>query len=315
MRTVASVGAEGAGASLLLLDMDRDGAREFLIVSREGLAYALAGEGSALPGWPVDLGTAVTGAPFACDRNADGYPELAVPCGPRLLLLEKNGIRQEESPLAVPPYLRGERSLTGNGVASAAHGGRAVAPVASDDGGRLWAWSGRETPGDGWPLSTGSENVAIVAGRSPEPEQSAVALFALSRDGFVYAYPWEEAEEFGLYWSGPGGGPRADFAPRDTILAAPDGPPEGPARIARAYCYPNPARDRVTVRYELSAAAEVSVRLHDAAGGGVLERTAAPGSEGENEVVLDARSLASGVYSVRIEAGSESKFVKLAIVR
>jgi M6 family metalloprotease-like protein len=303
--------------SLFLADLDRDGTREVVIVTPGGVVLVLDRSLDPLPGWPVLLEEPPTGEPFAADRNGDGYPEIAVPCGARLVLLERNGIRASDTPLEIPPYLQRERRLVGNGVTAllAAEGGAAgrTPPVATDDGGRLWLWTGRETPGAEWPISTGTENVAIGGGPAPD---GGAALYALSRDGFLYGFPLEDADPRRFPWRGPGGDGAGRRAFDDTLLRAPE-PAEGPpSRLLAAYCYPNPATgERAIIRYSLSAEAEVSISVHDATGGRVARVDGAPGAFGENEAALDIGPFASGVYAVRIAAGSEVKFVKMAVIR
>lgn len=313
--SVRARGAFGASeGSVLLADLDRDGAREIVVVTNSGAAYAVSEEGRDLPGWPVFLGKEPTGTPFACDRDEDGFPEIAIPVGPDLVLLEKNGIRQMDTPLRIPPYLQKERILAGNGVAALREGGRPLPPIAADDGGRLWMWEGRERVSPGWPFSTGTANLAVRGG--PAPGGSGAALYALSRDGFLYGYPFEGAEANRFLWWGPGGSPGASYALADSLLAPPAPPGAPPGRIVRAFCYPNPVRgDRALFRYELTAEANVTIAVHDSSGKRVARIERAPGAPGENEVALDAGALSSGVYTVRIDSGAEHEFVRMAIIR
>ncbi|RPJ42867.1 MAG: hypothetical protein EHM19_09770, partial [Candidatus Latescibacterota bacterium] len=183
VRRLAGRGAPEA--ALLLVDLDRDGAREAVVVA-EGSATALDRDFVPLPGWPVVLDALPTGEAFVCDRNADGRPEIAIPSGGDLVLIEANGIRATDTPLRIPPYLRMERNLVGCGVSARSAAGEAYPPIVGDDGGRLWLWPEQEAAGPDWPISTGTENASVVGGVAPE---GAAALYALSRDGFVYGYP------------------------------------------------------------------------------------------------------------------------------
>lgn len=77
--------------------------------------------------------------------------------------------------------------------------------------------------------------------------------------------------------------------------------------------YPNPARQRATVRYALPATQEVDVGLYDVLGQRV--RTVVRGTqEGRQEQTLDVEGLSSGVYFLRLRAGRTTHTQRLTIV-
>ncbi|MEF8796964.1 MAG: T9SS type A sorting domain-containing protein, partial [Salinivenus sp.] len=82
--------------------------------------------------------------------------------------------------------------------------------------------------------------------------------------------------------------------------------------------YPNPARQRVTVRFAVpegqAGEGEATLRLYDVLGREV--RSAAPGAEaGRHETQLSVEGLASGTYFLRLTAGGQAVARKLTVVR
>jgi M6 family metalloprotease-like protein len=87
----------------------------------------------------------------------------------------------------------------------------------------------------------------------------------------------------------------------------------------RFFNYPNPNEgDFTTIRYFLNDAADVSIRIFDAAGL-KIDAFAGPGLAGtDNEVLWDVSNVASGVYLCQLKAVSESKteqkIIKILVV-
>ena len=78
--------------------------------------------------------------------------------------------------------------------------------------------------------------------------------------------------------------------------------------------YPNPARQRATVRYALPEVQDVTVQLYDVMGRQV--RTVTDGKqEGRQEQRLDVRGLPSGIYFLRLQAGNEMRTQKVTVVQ
>ena len=68
---------------------------------------------------------------------------------------------------------------------------------------------------------------------------------------------------------------------------------------------PNPADRATTVRYELSRACPVSVRMHDATGRVVAELVNATQNAGEHSVSWNASDTPSGIYYCTLQTGGE----------
>jgi hypothetical protein len=81
--------------------------------------------------------------------------------------------------------------------------------------------------------------------------------------------------------------------------------------------YPNPVRERATVQFAIpegTGGADVGLRLYDVLGRQV-RTVEAPAKAGRHEVQLATDGLPSGVYFLRLRAGSTVKTQKLTVVR
>lgn len=79
--------------------------------------------------------------------------------------------------------------------------------------------------------------------------------------------------------------------------------------------YPNPAAASVRVRFELAAAGDVSLQVFDAMGRQVATLTEGAFGAARHTVEADLGGLATGVYVVRLVAGSEIATTRLVVVR
>ena len=89
----------------------------------------------------------------------------------------------------------------------------------------------------------------------------------------------------------------------------------------RAYNYPNPVYDGQTyIRYYVSEAAKINIKIFDLAGGFVAELNDYASGGLDSETHWDVSNIQSGVYLARIEAVSnsgisESQIIKIAVVK
>ncbi len=77
----------------------------------------------------------------------------------------------------------------------------------------------------------------------------------------------------------------------------------------------NPVHDEARFRFELPEAARVHIELFDAAGRRVAGDIDEALPAGVQEVPLEARSLAPGVYLARLRAAGRSESVRLVRIR
>lgn len=87
------------------------------------------------------------------------------------------------------------------------------------------------------------------------------------------------------------------------------------ARLSLASVFPNPFATTTNVRFDLPGAADVRLTAYDALGRrvGVLAERAYPG--GTHTLTWDASALPSGVYLLRLEAGSQTATTRAMLVR
>ena len=105
---------------------------------------------------------------------------------------------------------------------------------------------------------------------------------------------------------------RAGFLPAVDVEAP---APAGSGALALAQEGPNPFRGGTTVRFRLPQAGPVRLGLYDARGRRVATLVDDVRPAGEHTAELDAAALASGVYTLRLEAGGESAVKKCVHLR
>lgn len=80
-------------------------------------------------------------------------------------------------------------------------------------------------------------------------------------------------------------------------------------------CSPNPASDEAVCRYSLASGAAVQLTITDVFGRTVLNLEEGFQSAGEHQTLVDVRTLPSGVYLVRLQAGGQVQTAKVLVVR
>lgn len=113
----------------------------------------------------------------------------------------------------------------------------------------------------------------------------------------------------------------------DTAVAAKDGPdtmaPEEsqatatdlPAVVTLGVPYPNPARDRTTVRFGLPADGPVRLTIYDALGRRVADLADGPHAAGWHTAMLATDGLPSGIYVLRLDAADRRLTQRLTVAR
>ena len=90
---------------------------------------------------------------------------------------------------------------------------------------------------------------------------------------------------------------------------------EEAAETAGAYVFPNPARDRATLRYHAPGAGPARVTVYDVTGRAVLTASAVSLGASLGTVTLDTSALPSGLYLVRVVSEGEPAQAKLVVTR
>jgi len=88
-----------------------------------------------------------------------------------------------------------------------------------------------------------------------------------------------------------------------------------PAALRVHSLFPNPTRSDATLRYEVPDTRSVTVTVYDALGRRVQALVTAQEQRGRQELTVDTDALTSGVYFVRLVAGTHSKTRRLVVVR
>lgn len=79
--------------------------------------------------------------------------------------------------------------------------------------------------------------------------------------------------------------------------------------------YPNPFNPTTTISFDLSAPAQVTLRVFDILGRSVITLVDRPMTAGIHSAVFDGSSLASGVYLVRLQAGASKLSSKMVLMK
>jgi hypothetical protein len=88
-----------------------------------------------------------------------------------------------------------------------------------------------------------------------------------------------------------------------------------PENISLLRAYPNPFNARTTIEFALAEPGDAELTIYDITGAKV-ETIRRPGLEaGKHSVVWDAADVASGVYFARLEAGRESRSIKMVLLK
>lgn len=88
-----------------------------------------------------------------------------------------------------------------------------------------------------------------------------------------------------------------------------------PASVLQSSLAPNPANDRALLRFQLPEAREVSIQVLSADGRRVIDLHAQQYGSGLQQVSLDTRHLATGMYLVQVQSGATVEVKKLAVQR
>ena len=102
---------------------------------------------------------------------------------------------------------------------------------------------------------------------------------------------------------------------KSILLEPEDGPVELPASVELESAYPNPFNPSTTVVYSLPTAARLTLALHDVTGRAVRTMDLGFVPAGRHETIVDAAELASGVYLLRLQAGTETRTHAVTLLR
>ena len=116
-------------------------------------------------------------------------------------------------------------------------------------------------------------------------------------------------------FSNPAGEPLALHIYEPKPVASEDDSRWAPVGFDLEAVAPNPVRSSARLRFSLHMSTEASVRVYDLLGRQVMTLVEGQRAAGDNEVVFDASSLATGAYLVRLEADGYVLSQRLNVVR
>jgi hypothetical protein len=90
---------------------------------------------------------------------------------------------------------------------------------------------------------------------------------------------------------------------------------EHPKQVALHAVAPNPVRTSTQISYDLPESAEVELTVYDLMGREVKRLATGSHGQGTHSVQLDAATLPSGVYIVRLQAGSRQITRRITVVK
>ncbi|MCC7431384.1 T9SS type A sorting domain-containing protein [bacterium] len=116
-------------------------------------------------------------------------------------------------------------------------------------------------------------------------------------------------------WSGEGGNKTHSGFAEKSQKPLNSGNSTGTGKLRDVFNYPNPADTETKIRYFLTENTEVKVKIFDLAGNFVREFVSEGKANQVGEILWNLDKVSSGVYYAKVEAGNESKIIKIAVVK
>ena len=297
-------------------DLNRDGILDVVVVEAGGTIYAWDKGLSPLQGFPIWLDNKICSQPALGDIDGDGYLEIVVASDNKIFAYNYSGTIADNFPIIVDRvdpvgWIKSSPILVDvddDGISDI---------VIGTQQNKIYAFNKDGNAVFGFPLSCAGP--ISSSGIMVDLDQDLVSeLLVPANDGFVYAWklPWDYNSENG-HWPMQGHDPsHTNYFPIEDL---PNLPAFAFLPEKKVFSYPNPAKDKATIRYFLGEDAEVNIRIYDLAGDLVeeLDHTGVGGENNEKE--WDCSRVASGIYLCRVEAKasqqSEVAFCKIAVVK
>ncbi|MDZ7401180.1 MAG: FG-GAP-like repeat-containing protein [candidate division KSB1 bacterium] len=309
-----------AGAGILNYpafgDLDRDGRSDIVLTSTIGNLFILTHEGDFLPDFAGISTSSPLSNPALADVDGDGYLDIIVTGGGKIFAYRFNGTLLTNFPILID---RGaESEAYPDPILVDLDGDQKIEIIVASKNGLMNAFhsDGRKVNGFPLSISTPANSAPVIAHLTSD---SLFCLIARSEDDFCHVWTLEyKFNDRQIYWR--------QFLNNERHSAIAQLPGSVPSRTGAlmpektVYNYPNPTEGNWTIiRYYLREAAEVTIRIYDAAGE-LVEQLTGPGIGGiENERTWDVTRVQSGIYLARVTAkrANESSMVmiKIAVVK
>jgi Secretion system C-terminal sorting domain len=101
----------------------------------------------------------------------------------------------------------------------------------------------------------------------------------------------------------------------EMITAVKDKGGNAPERFSLFRNYPNPFNPSTVIKYRLSTAGQVTLKIYDVLGRELTTLVSSHQAAGNHSVTFDGSSLASGVYLCRLESSSYTATMKLLLLK
>jgi hypothetical protein len=305
-------------------DLDDDGSPEIIVTPNDSGIFVFSASGDTLPGWPVPLsvGGDLPASPSVGDVSGDGVPEIIQPDEDGFIhVLDINGQELAGWPQQFDVNYSDIRS-TSVAIGDVDGDTRQDIVVASNTG-EVFAVSGTGQLLDGWPIRTDAEVYGTPTLGDVDLDGD-VEVVVAGMDLGIYVWDCE-----GAYANGDG----VDWATfrgnfrrtGDYSVHIPSGVDEGDGAFTRTIAleqnYPNPFNPVTSIGYSVPAdIAAVELGVYNVSGRLVRKLASGPCEPGRHVAVWDGRDereerVASGIYLVRLSAGTVSESRKMVLLK
>jgi LruC domain-containing protein len=171
----------------VLVDLNEDGYRDVIAVSGDGHIYGWRGEGTPLPGFPINLESPLFASPAVVDLDVDGDLELvAATLDGRVLALHHDGTPVFNWPRRLPA------AVYSSPVVGDIDGDTDPEVVVGTTDGNIYAWHQDGIPVIDFPLETNDWIVATPTMGDLDLDGD-IEIAAGSYDGFIYVWDLDGA--------------------------------------------------------------------------------------------------------------------------
>ncbi|MCX7984771.1 MAG: T9SS type A sorting domain-containing protein [Bacteroidetes bacterium] len=297
--------------SCILVGLKEHGSSYLAVTTRGSNALQIYTSDLRTLRWSGVLPVDSIGAIVAGDINSDGFTEILISGGNKLVAISTNGAIAEHYPIELfDGSLFAESPLlidcTNDDIPEI---------ITSTSRGSIVVYNSVGNILNGYPFQVASESAQLVVGNI----QNHIALCAFTENGYLTGIKIEQpCPKLETYWT-----QRYRNSQR---INATDQPTTQIRRYStffpeeRVYNWPNPVYgNRTYIRYYISEDADINVKIFDLAGTSVTTIKSKGYGGYDNEIVWDVTHIQSGIYFAHIEARSPqytaSKVIKIAVVK